>query len=208
MNSLSSCLDNNHFFSRYRVAVFFQDIGSTSLALYIHPGFNKRDYRNDIALVKIIKRRFGRNKQAICLPRELNMWGTTKGWNPDDGVHVIPDFLQNSLKQVKLPVKTSKLCDDYVKNKKAQALQRDKDVWYFNSTTQFCAGDVTGKNDTCKGDSGGPAMVLSINLVNGEWRWFQVGIVSWGRGCAKKGEVRYFTKVSAYLNWIDKIIKS
>ena len=135
-------------------------------------------------------------------------WGTTKAWNVKTNGYVIPNLLENPLKQVKLPFKTSKFCDDHVKNKKTQALPRDKDIWYFNSTTQFCAGDVTGQNDTCIGDSGGPAMVLSINPVNKKWRWFQVGIVSWGYGCAQKGEVGYFTKVSAYFNWIDKIIKS
>ena len=135
-------------------------------------------------------------------------WGRTKAWNPLTGDRVIPDLLMNPLKQVKLPFKTSKFCDDHVKNKTAQALQRDKDIWYFNSATQFCAGDVTGQSDTCTGDSGGPAMVLSINPVNGQWCWFQVGIVSWGYGCAQKGEVGYYTKVSAYFDWIDKIIKT
>ena len=135
-------------------------------------------------------------------------WGGTKAWNPKTDSRVVTDTSKNPLKQVKLPFKTSKFCDDHVKAKKAQEIQRYKDTWYFNSTTQFCAGDVTGKNDTCRGDSGGPAMVLSINPVNGQWRWFQVGIVSWGYGCAQKGEVGYYTKVSAYLDWIDEIIKS
>ena len=135
-------------------------------------------------------------------------WGTTKAFNPKTVSRIVTDTSKNPLKQVKLPFKTSKFCDDNVKAKKAQERQSYKDTWYFNSTTQFCAGDVTGKNDTCQGDSGGPAMVLSINPVNGQWRWFQVGIVSWGYGCAQKGEVIYFTKVSAYVDWIDKIIKS
>ena len=194
----------------------------TSLGLYIHPGFNNRDYRNDIALIKINKlKRFRRNQQAICLPRELNItniikhgnniytvgWGRTKAWNPNTLMEPT-DTLKNPLKQVKLPFKTSKFCDNYVKAKKAQEIQRYKNTWYFNSTTQFCAGDVTGQNDTCQGDSGGPAMVLGINPVNGQWRWFQVGIVSWGYGCAQRGEVGCYTKLSAYFNWIDKTMKT
>ena len=131
-------------------------------------------------------------------------WGATKAWNPQNG-HVFADTSKNPLKQVKLPFKTSKFCDDHVKAKQLQDL---KNKWYFNSTTQFCAGDVTGQKDTCKGDSGGPAMVLSINPANGQWRWFQVGIVSWGYGCAQKGEVGYYTKVSTFVDWIDKIKKS
>ena len=126
-------------------------------------------------------------------------WGGTK--------KPVKDIENRPLKQVKLPFKTSKFCDDHVQNKKALAPQKLKDTWYFNSTTQFCAGDVTGQNDTCQGDSGGPAMVQGIHADSGQWRWFQVGIVSWGVGCAQKGEVGYYTKVSAYVDWIDKITK-
>ena len=107
--------------------------------------------------------------------------------------------------RVKLPFKANKFCEDNVKNKAAKELKWMKDIWYFNSTTQFCAGDITGQEDTCHGDSGGPTMVFHIHPVSGKRRWFQVGIVSWGYGCAQKGEVGFYTKVSAYVDWISQI---
>ena len=131
-------------------------------------------------------------------------WGGTKPVKPGD--FALKEDLSKHLKQVKLPFKENTFCEGNVKNKTALEPDQKKDIWYFNSTTQFCAGDVTGKKDTCHGDSGGPGMVL--RPVNGKWRWFQVGIVSWGYGCAQKGEAAYYTKVSSYLDWIDKIINS
>ncbi|WP_199510591.1 S1 family peptidase [Nucisporomicrobium flavum] len=46
--------------------------------------------------------------------------------------------------------------------------------------------------DTCQGDSGGPMVRRSGD------RWVQVGIVSWGLGCARKGYPGVYTQVSAF----------
>ena len=133
-------------------------------------------------------------------------WGTTKPVKPG----VMADNLDQSknLKQVKLPMRRNSFCANSVKKRIAAESESRKDWWYFNSTTQFCAGGITGRKDICSGDSGGPGMVLKRNPVSGKWRWFQVGIVSWGVGCAQRGEASYYTKVSAYVDWIDKIIKT
>ncbi|MET8146940.1 S1 family peptidase [Actinoplanes sp. NPDC049668] len=47
--------------------------------------------------------------------------------------------------------------------------------------------------DTCQGDSGGP---MVRQLARG--RWVQVGIVSWGLGCARKGYPGVYTQVSNF----------
>src|SRR5689334_11032489 len=47
--------------------------------------------------------------------------------------------------------------------------------------------------DTCQGDSGGP-MVRG----DGSGRWVQVGIVSWGRGCARDGYPGVYGEVSTF----------
>ncbi|MEI7029837.1 serine protease [Streptomyces pratensis] len=63
---------------------------------------------------------------------------------------------------------------------------------------ELCAGyPDTGGIDTCQGDSGGP-MFRKDNA--GEWT--QVGIVSWGRGCARPGYPGVYTEVSTFASAI------
>lgn len=60
----------------------------------------------------------------------------------------------------------------------------------------FCAGYIDGGQDSCKGDSGGPLVTKYKNTV------FLLGIVSWGKGCARPGNYGIYTRVSNYLEWI------
>ena len=204
-----------------RVKVSLHGGNHSCLELHIHHSYNARNFRHDIALIKIPKlKHFTRNQQAICLPRQISMtnvirdgkkmyavgWGRTTPIRAGTFSHVL--HLSKDLKQVKLPFKANTFCEDHVKNKTAKESKWKKDIWYFNSATQFCAGDITGQIDMCHGDSGGPAMVFHVDPVSGKWRWFQVGIVSWGDGCAQKGEVGYYTKVSAHLGWISQIVQT
>jgi secreted trypsin-like serine protease len=59
---------------------------------------------------------------------------------------------------------------------------------------EICAGNFTnGGVDTCQGDSGGP-MFRRDNAGN----WIQVGITSWGIGCARPRNPGVYTEVSTF----------
>jgi hypothetical protein len=65
--------------------------------------------------------------------------------------------------------------------------------------TQICAADPAGGVGSCYGDSGGP---LVAPLDAERTRWVQVGVVSWGGGCARVGNPTVYTEVWAFVEWL------
>ncbi|MEU5790369.1 serine protease [Micromonospora purpureochromogenes] len=58
---------------------------------------------------------------------------------------------------------------------------------------EICAGYAGGGTDTCQGDSGGPMFRRDASNA-----WIQVGIVSWGNGCARPNYPGVYTQVSYF----------
>ncbi|CAH2092298.1 unnamed protein product [Euphydryas editha] len=65
------------------------------------------------------------------------------------------------------------------------------------TTRQFCAAVPEGGKDSCQGDSGGPAVATESGV--------QLGIVSFGTGCARPGYPGVYTNLARARWWI-KII--
>ena len=64
----------------------------------------------------------------------------------------------------------------------------------FDAPKMICAGDtVNGGVDTCQGDSGGP---MTKRDASGAWR--EVGIVSYGNGCARAGFPGVYGEVQSF----------
>nr|WP_020406528.1 trypsin-like serine protease [Hahella ganghwensis] len=64
------------------------------------------------------------------------------------------------------------------------------------SEYDICAGLTEGGKDSCQGDSGGP---LFFNQA-GEFR--QLGVVSWGEGCARPRKYGVYTSVPKLKQWV------
>ncbi len=62
---------------------------------------------------------------------------------------------------------------------------------------EICAGFASGGVDTCQGDSGGP--MFRRDSANA---WVQVGIVSWGIGCARPNAPGVYSEVSTFASAI------
>ena len=62
---------------------------------------------------------------------------------------------------------------------------------------QVCAGLNVGTKDSCQGDSGGPLVSFDADGCP-----FQIGVVSWGRGCAKQNAYGIYTRISEHKDWI------
>lgn len=61
---------------------------------------------------------------------------------------------------------------------------------------QLCVGGTAGR-DSCRGDSGGPLMVIIDN------HWHLAGIVSVGPvDCGTEGVPGIYTRLGSYLEWV------
>ena len=89
------------------------------------------------------------------------------------------------LQEVNVPYVTNEVCNN---------------TEHYNgqiSNTMICAGLAEGGKDSCQGDSGGPLIVQKNN------EWFQVGVVSWGDGCALPNKPGVYADVESLFFWIQ-----
>ena len=109
-------------------------------------------------------------------------WGSVDAWRPGRGrseARALPD----RLRAVDLPIVDNSTCAERYGGRITDG--------------QVCAGYEQGTMDSCQGDSGGPLVV-----PGGPTGWTQVGVVSWGAGCAQPGAYGVYTRVSSYIGWI------
>lgn len=103
------------------------------------------------------------------------------------------------LQQVQVPVQKNNVCKDGF-----------LDAGELVSMKQFfegviCAGDLRGGKDTCQGDSGGPLM-LPIH-ENGRFPFYQIGVISYGVGCAQPNTPSIYTNIAYFSEWIKDALK-
>jgi secreted trypsin-like serine protease len=141
---------------------------------------------NDIALVKLnTKIEYTDQIQPVCLPTKDigsldGTMGTVAGW----GTISESGEISKELRQVDVPI---------ISNEKCQANYVGASI----AAGMICAGYYEGGKDACQGDSGGPF------VINTSGKYTQVGVVSWGRGCARPNQPGVYTRVSEYLEWIN-----
>ena len=109
-----------------------------------------------------------------------------------------------SLQQVTVPYVPNSVCFN-----DSQTFLNQSVVNFFggnitNQKTQMCAGFLaTGGRDSCTGDSGGPLLLRTPDTVTG---WTQVGITSWGIGCALVRLPGVYSRVSALQGFIRSVV--
>jgi secreted trypsin-like serine protease len=166
-------------------------------AAKVHEGYSPINFTNDIAILTLSRIPKKSTAFPICLPIDeplrssnfVNANPTVAGW----GSLYFNGPSSPTLQQVTLPVVKNDVC----KNAYGTRSVIDDRV--------LCAGYVTGGKDACQGDSGGPLMHRQI--VNDAISFHQVGIVSYGRRCAEAGYPGVYTRVTAFLDWIQRNIR-
>ena len=164
--------------------------------VFKHPEYDPNTLENDVALVHLAeaaKDPGGPNdtvRLAIGADRDLFVPGTaviTAGWgNTENSPPGTPEWPYR-VRKVEIPVQSDADC---------AAVYSE-----FVAPGMMCAGFEIGGADSCQGDSGGPLIV-----AYGDGTYLQLGIVSWGEGCADPGFFGVYTLVVPYTCWIAETI--
>ncbi|OQR73916.1 transmembrane protease serine 9-like, partial [Tropilaelaps mercedesae] len=162
--------------------------------VFSHPRFNNRTYLNDIAIMRMRRSvPYGQGIAPICIPistgNDTEYEGrsaSVAGW----GELYYAGPASSILQEVTLPIQALDTCQEAFK----------RTVIKFNES-YLCAGSLQGDRDTCRGDSGGPLM-----LLNDQGSYTVIGVTSFGRRCAEKGYPGSYTRVSRYQDWIRNIL--
>lgn len=155
-----------------------------------HPAFDGTTYSHDLALlhlaeaaatplVKLADSTLG-NSLPAARQALIAGWGVTQ-----DGVGA------DTLQRAQVPLVATTACR-----------QRYADYGITLAPTMICAGYEEGGIDACTGDSGGPLLLWN----NRQQQWLQIGIISWGSGCAEAGIYGVYTEVSNFTEWIKTTI--
>lgn len=158
-----------------------------------HNRFNRDTYDFDIAVLRLkTPITFRMNVAPACLPQkdwaEATLMTQKTGIVSGFGRTHEKGRQSNILKMLEVPYVDRNTC---------------KLSTSFSITqNMFCAGYEAKLEDACQGDSGGP------HVTRFKDTYFVTGIVSWGEGCARKGKFGIYTKVTAFLKWIEKSMKA
>ncbi len=184
--------------SQLRVATGFTDLANESQAteivvanLFVHPDYDNSDPSapHDIALIELatptdepLMRIFeGDARDFVGQEATVVGWGTNNFSNPER------PLFPSELNEVELPIVSTAVCN------------APQSYNGLIGEGQICAGFPQGGRDSCLGDSGGPLMTMQ----DGEFR--QIGVVSFGRGCAEPNFFGVYSRLEFYKPWITDI---
>ncbi|WP_274521698.1 trypsin-like serine protease [Ectothiorhodospira variabilis] len=185
------CLEDIRSPAQVRVRYDTLALGAGGQLAYAHTLEIHPEYRwplNDIALIELTHPIF--HPTLSLMDEEDSAWlaptgfkATLTGWGytSEDG------DMADQLQEVELPLWNLEQCD---------AAHPRQAV----TEGMICAGPIDGGKDACQGDSGGPLVVPS---ADGEF--FQLGLASWGEGCARPGKPGVYTRVPHHLDWVRQI---
>ncbi len=161
-----------------------RSIGITGVV--VHPDFKGIYFglENDVAILRLAEDA-GVTPVALATPADTALMAAgvsanVVGWGVQNLDGAVPDRLREGV--VKLV--SDATCDDSYGRS-------------FDPVSSICAGFAAGGVDTCAGDSGGPMVV-----PDGAGGYTEIGVTSWGFGCAQPNEYGVYARVAALQAWI------
>ncbi len=184
--------------SDLNVATNAADLGASNVPellitnMIVHPDYvhNAANPHSDIALLELAT---SSGVEPITLSTKssdklVGLQATIMGWGAVDNDDPSQPKFPIQLHSVDVPVVSLGVCNAPVSYNGAL---------YAN---QLCAGLEEGGRDSCVGDSGGPM------IVNYEGQVQQVGIVSFGFGCALPNFYGVYTDIPYFIGWINQYV--
>ncbi|PTO94878.1 serine protease [Vibrio sp. 10N.286.48.B8] len=157
--------------------------------IYVHEYYNSAATGNDIAIIELAEKPAESVVNLVdgYVRGNLNdgQMLTVMGWGDQDASDGYAS--KSELYQVNVPLVNQYECNSVPHSGYASI-----------GSDAFCAGYSDGGYDSCQGDSGGPIVVST----NGTYE--QLGIVSWGKGCAQSNAYGVYTNISYFDDWIDE----
>lgn len=173
--------------------------------IHIPRGYQRSMQGNDIALLRLEQPIAPADRSIPLLPQistrtaadatcaYVTGWGSMSARRPDQrGAGNTAEDSQVAA----VPVVSRPVCSAALKATMQSLAGAHVDI----PADQLCAGYAGGGKDSCQGDSGGPL------LIQRGGQWFQVGVVSWGLGCAQANAYGLYTDVSKHADWIRGIL--
>ncbi|CAL4223885.1 unnamed protein product, partial [Meganyctiphanes norvegica] len=157
--------------------------------ILMHPDYTSV-YENDIALIKLATPLTfdpDSNKVApICPPSTTDLYETVHAIVTGWGTLSHGGLTSATLQEVVVPTMSNRKC-------RSKYGSQIKD-------NMICAGYTKGGKDSCQVDSGGP-------LITADGSYYrQIGVVSWGYGCAMPRYPGVYARVNSNLDWITTSI--
>ncbi|KAF5278596.1 hypothetical protein FQA39_LY00638 [Lamprigera yunnana] len=163
-----------------------------------HPNYLPPSQYNDIALLKMHKKaRLNPYARPACLNVNPTITATkavASGWGR---VGYTSDVSKHLLK-VTLEFFTNSECNATYRSNIGIRLRNG-----IVDSTQVCAGSHKEAKDTCQGDSGGPLQIVNPQVF---CMYSIVGVTSFGKACGVANIPGVYTRVSNYIDWIEKIV--
>ncbi|XP_014323118.1 mast cell protease 4-like isoform X2 [Myotis lucifugus] len=150
---------------------------------FVHPKYDYSTEVNDIMLLKLqTKAKLNHAVGTVPLPTKSTFIQPGKVCRATGwGQTGVENPGSDTLREVKLRLMKAEACNHFM---------------FYNHNLQICVGNPKETRSVFKGDSGGPLLCAGVAQ----------GIVSYGRPDAKPPAV--FTRISPYVSWINKILKS
>lgn len=147
-------------------------------SIHVHPRYN-RDNKADVAILKLSTPVEGITPVTLgglegASYEQAGRLLTVAGWGRLTEGGRGPDVMQH----VAVP---------FIPHAECQRQYQGRKV--IDANVELCASRPG--QDSCQGDSGGPLFLRSADA-----RWVQLGVVSWGIGCARAGSPGVYTRLA------------